>query len=111
MHKQRRSDPQDQHAKYFEAIVQIRPADPEVIDFIANFLSTRDDCKITKMEEFKTGLDVYLTSQKIALAMTKKMTARWKNAKRIISRAVHHTDHNTSKVVYRVTILFRLDGK
>ncbi len=111
MHKQRRSNEQPLHSKYFEAILQIRPADPDVIDFVAGYLSQREDCSISKMVEFKTGLDVYLTSQKVALALAKQMQARWKSAKKLISRAVHHTDHNTSKVVYRVTILFRLDGK
>ena len=79
--------------------------------FITNYLSQRDDCRVSHMVEHKTGLDIYLTSQKIALAMSKKMKEHWKSAKKVISRAVHHTDHHTSKVVYRVTILFRLDGK
>ena len=95
------------HSKYYEAILQIRPATDELVQFVIKYLEQRKDCQISNVEELKTGLDIYLTSQRVALALGKKLKERFKGIL-IISRQLHHRDKFTSKDVYRVTVLFRL---
>lgn len=96
------------HANYYEAILQIRPAQDEIIQFVLRYLENRKDCQISRVSKLKTGIDMYLTSQRVALALGKKLKQYFKGSTITISRTVHHTDRHTSKVKYRVTILFRM---
>ncbi len=96
------------HSKYYEAILQIRPITDEVMQFVLKYLESRNDCQISNAVELKTGIDLYLTSQRATLAMGKKMKERFKGSTLKISRSIHHRDKFTSKDVYRVTVLFRL---
>lgn len=105
MHKQSHS----RHSNYYEAILQLRPADGDILSFVDEFLSNRKDCKISQVKELKTGVDLYLTSQRAARALGTKLKRRFKKGKLVTSRALHHQDRQTSKIVYRVTILFRLE--
>src|SRR3989344_3659133 len=96
------------HSKYYEAILQIRPATDDVMQFILGYLESRKDCQISNTAGLKTGIDLYLTSQRVALALGKKMKEHFKGSTLKISRSIHHRDRFTSKDVYQVTVLFRL---
>ncbi len=100
----------DRHAEYYEAIVQIRPAKKEVLDFIFELISARNDVTVSKIEELKTGCDIYLSNQKFARGtLAKQLKKKYKNSKVIISKALYGQHKMTSKLVYRATILFRLE--
>ncbi len=96
------------HSRYYEAILQLRPESVEVINFVDEFLSRRGDCKITQIKTLKTGIDLYLTSQRAARALGGKLKRRFKNGELTLSRSLHHRDRFTSKEAYRVTVLFRM---
>lgn len=94
------------HSNYYEAIIQLRPLKQSILDFIITDIKKRDDVKITKIEKLKTGIDLYLTSQRFARALGKKLKKSFKGELKT-SRSLHSTDRNTSKKLYRVTVLFR----
>ncbi|MBI2107417.1 hypothetical protein HYT57_05525 [Candidatus Woesearchaeota archaeon] len=96
--------------QYYQAKLQLRPCTKEILDFVYNEIDKRDDCLISKEEELKTGADIYLTSQKFAQILGRKLKVKFKG-KVTISRTLFGINKMTSKKVYRVTILFRLEEK
>ncbi len=96
--------------QYYQAKLQLRPCTKEILDFVYNEIDKRDDCLISKEEELKTGIDIYLTSQKFAQILGRKLKLRFRG-KTVISRTLFGINRMTSKKVYRVTILFRLEEK
>ena len=100
----------DRHAEYYEAILQLRPANKEVLDFIFELISSRNDVTVSKIEELKTGCDIYLSNQKFARGtLAKQLKKKFKNSKVVISKALYGQHKMTSKLVYRATVLFRMD--
>ncbi|MBI4159223.1 hypothetical protein HY500_03115 [Candidatus Woesearchaeota archaeon] len=96
--------------QYYQAKLQLRPYKKEILDFVYAQIDKRDDCLISKEEELKTGIDLYLTSQKFAQILGRRLKSKFKG-KVVISRSLFGINHMTSKKVYRVTILFRLEEK
>ncbi len=96
--------------QYFEAILQLRPENKKVLEFVKNQLQN-SKTKISKEVKEKYGLDLYLTSQRFAIALGRKLKRRFKEGEIKISRSLHTRDKLTSKLVYRVTVLFRLEDK
>ncbi len=101
---------ENRHPEYYEAILQLRPATDEVIDFIRELIIKRDDVKISKVVELKTGIDVYLTNQRFARSTLGPMLKRkFKKGKLTVTRSLHSRNRLTNKLVYRATVLFRLE--
>lgn len=96
---------------YYEAIIQLRPADKEIIDFIVKQTNERKGVFISKIEELKTGIDLYISSQRFARALGKKLKKRFRNGELVTSRKLFTVNRETGKKVYRVTVLFRLKEK
>ena len=94
------------HSNYYEAKIQLRPLKQNILDFIITHVKSRNDVSIAKIEKIKTGIDIYLTSQKFARALGKKLKKSFKGELKM-SRSLHSTDRNTSKKLYRATVLFR----
>ena len=100
----------DLHQDYYEAILQIRPARRDVLDFVFELTDRRNDVKVSKVDELKTGYDVYLTDQKFARgALATQLKRRFKG-KIVITRKIYGVDKMTSRTLYRATVLFRLDS-
>jgi nonsense-mediated mRNA decay protein 3 len=96
------------HSLYFEAIIQLRPLKEEVFNFIVNHIDNRNDCEITQTKKLKTGIDIYVTSQKFARALGKKLKKTFKGTLKS-TRSLHTQSRQTGKRLYRVTVLFRPD--
>jgi nonsense-mediated mRNA decay protein 3 len=94
--------------QYFEAVIQLRPADDEVIRFIENQVRKRDDIFISKVEKLKTGVNFWISSQRFARTLGKKLKQSFKG-ELIITRTLHTRHKLTSKDLYRATVLFRVD--
>ena len=92
---------------YFEAILQIRPYDKEVIDYIINEIKKKDKVLLSKLVELKTGMDLYITSYRFAVSLGKEIKKRFPGELKI-SKLLFSQNRQTSKPVYRVTVLFRL---
>lgn len=96
--------------KYFEAVIQLRPETEEVLRFIQNQLAKRKDVLIARIVRADYGIDIYLTSQRFARALGKKLKKSFKGTLKM-SRQLFTKNTQTSKDVYRVTVLFRLQPK
>ena len=91
---------------YFEAILQLRPAKQEVLDFINDFMSRTERLKIAKEITLKTGFDLYLTDWRSTLAMAKQIKKQF-HCSLLTSRKLHTQDRMSGKKVYRVTVCLR----
>jgi len=98
----------NRHAEYYEAILQLRPATTELIDFIMDNLEQRG-INISKVIEHKTGLDLYLDSQKYARSTLGPLLKRKFNGKLVITKTLYGVDHLTQRQIYRATVLFKLN--
>ncbi|MBI2109646.1 hypothetical protein HYT58_00535 [Candidatus Woesearchaeota archaeon] len=96
-----------QHSSYFEAILQLRPETDELIKFISNQLKKRDNVRISKIIKLKKGVDLYLTDQRFARALGKKLKRSF-NGTLTLSRTLHSINRETNKEQYRVTVCFRM---
>ena len=105
MHKQSHSD---KHKDYFQAIIQLRPNDEKLLNFVLAQIEERKNVFIAKQVQLKTGIDLYLTDQRFARALGQKLKRSFKG-KLILSRQLHTRDTQRSKDVYRVTVCFRLN--
>jgi nonsense-mediated mRNA decay protein 3 len=94
--------------QYFEAVIQLRPFDEEVMRFIENQVKKRKDVFISKVEKLKTGVNLYISSQRFARSLGQKMKKSFKGELKI-TKTLHTRDKLRSKDLYRATILFRLD--
>ena len=95
-------------ANYYEAIIQLRPKNTELIQFVVHAADQRKDVFISEVKENKTGFDVYISSQRFARTLGKMMKDRFKGTLKV-TRTLFKKDRQTSKTLYRATILFRLE--
>ena len=104
----RKHSPSDQkHVNYYQGIIQLRPADEKLVKYTLNYLENKEHVSIAKIESLKTGIDIYITSNSAALALGKKLKNAFPGDLKL-SRQLHTRDRQTSKDLYRVTVLFRL---
>lgn len=95
------------NASYYEAIIQIRPADKKVLDFVRNQIEKRKNVFVSKIEEFKYGVDIYISDQRFARALGKRLKKVFGGEVKL-SRKLHTVSKSSGKKLYRVTVLFRL---
>jgi len=95
------------HQEYYEGILQLRNPNTEVLNFIRNQFKNTEKVWIAKQEKLKTGIDLYISSNKFLLSLGKKLKKSFKGELKI-SRRLHTKNRITSKNVYRVTVLFKL---
>ena len=100
----------ERHAEYYEAILQLRPAKREVIDFIFDLIENRNDVKVSKVKEVKTGMDLYLSNQRFARGtLATQIKRKFRNCKVVISKSLYGQHKMTSRLTYRATILIRFE--
>lgn len=105
MHKESHSD---KHKDYFQAILQLRPKDAKVYEFVIDRIKERNNVSISKEVNLKTGVDIYINDQRFTRALGKKLKRSFKG-KLVSSRKLHTRDRLSSKDIYRVTVCFRLN--
>lgn len=92
----------------FAGILQLRPANKKLLDFVYNELKKRGNVFITKEVELKTGVDLYLTSSVFTKALGQMLKKKFGGSVKL-SRSLFGYDKVKSKKVYRLTVCFRLD--
>ena len=92
--------------QYYEAILQLRPKNKELLDYVRNQI-LKNNISIAKEINKKYGVDLYLSSRKFTTALARKLKKNFKGTVKV-SRSLYTRDRQTSKEVYRITILFRL---
>jgi nonsense-mediated mRNA decay protein 3 len=98
---------------YFEAILQIRSPNFDVLDKSVNFLQKRVEnlrhkgMFINRTERLDDGYDLYVTSRKIAMTLGKELQEQYGGEFRA-SPQLFSRNKQTSKNIYRVNVLVRL---
>ena len=95
----------EKHAGYFEGVMQLRDPTDEVLEYFEKLVQEKK-VKIAKVDELKTGYDFYFDSNKKLLAIGKKLYVRF-GGEHKISSSLHTVRKQTSKELYRVTVMFR----
>ena len=95
---------------YFEAILQIRPKNKEVLDFVKKQVEKRENTWIAKQQELKYGVDLYISSRKFAIILGRKLKKTFDGELKV-TKSLFTRDRQTSKNIYRVTVLFRVKTK
>jgi len=92
--------------KSYQAIIQIRPKNEEVLSFVEKELK-KENAEITDIFERKEGLDVLVSSSRVAFALSKKFKKRF-NGETKISTSLVGENKQEGKRGYRLTVLLRL---
>lgn len=100
----------DLKGAYWEGVIQVRPKDKEVVNFIRKQVGKRTDVRISKELFFKYGADIYLTSQKFTRDLGRKLKNNFYGELKI-TKKIYGLDRQRSKSLYRATVLFRLKPK
>ncbi|MFH1209562.1 MAG: NMD3-related protein [archaeon] len=95
------------NTQYFESILQLRPFNQEVLDYVIKKIKENGTVFISKEIQLKTGIDLYLSSNRFAIALGKMLRKRFKGTVKL-SRSLYSRDKQTTKLLYRVTVCFRL---
>jgi NMD protein affecting ribosome stability and mRNA decay len=93
---------------YYEAKLQLRPYDEELIGYAKKLIDENNNILIAKETEFKYGVDFLTTSQKETQKIARQLKKRFKGTV-TLSRKLFGTHKQTSKMVWRVTVCFRKD--
>lgn len=94
--------------EYYEAVLQLRNPNEEAINCVVNAIEKRNDVHIAKTVWLKTGIDIYISSQKFAHTLGKILKKSYKG-KLVESRTLYGQDRQSSRILYRRTVLFRFD--
>lgn len=102
--------PNQLHVDYYQATIQIRPYNEEVVKFINNQVRKRNDERIfiSKTVEDKHGVDFFISSNKFARIIGKKLTKSFKGELKE-SIKLYSRDRHAGKNLYRVTVCFRMN--
>jgi NMD protein affecting ribosome stability and mRNA decay len=94
-------------SRYFEGVLQLRPAREDVLRFIRESTARDGKAEIVKEAKVKGGIDLYFSSQRYLRALGQKLPGRF-SGRLEMSRRLFSASNVTSKLIYRVTVLFRL---
>lgn len=91
---------------YYQAVIQIRPRDKEILSYVRKQIRKKEGVQISKEVFHKYGIDIYVTDQKFARNLGQKLKKVFKGELKI-TKTIHTRDRQTSREVYRGTVLFR----
>lgn len=92
--------------KSYQAIVQIRPKSDEVFSFVEKELKN-ENAEITDVFEKKEGIDVLVSSSRVAFGLSKKFKKRFKGETKMTTSLVGENKQE-GKRINRLTVLLRL---
>ena len=92
---------------YFEGILQLRNTTDEVLNFAINEIKKDGTSAISKLKEIGDGCDLYVTRQKFLRSLGNKLQKQF-GGQVVVSRRIHTRSRQTSRDLYRVSLLFRL---
>jgi NMD protein affecting ribosome stability and mRNA decay len=98
-----------QTSNAYQAILQVRVHKDrlhDIMEFIVKDLSKRERVRITKEDVHRHGIDLFFNDS----LYTKSLSTRLRNhfgGEVKISESLYSVDHQTSKEIYRINVLFR----
>lgn len=95
------------NSRAFQGIIQLRPFDEKVYEWIKQEIDNDPDQFINKEDKVRGGVDIYVSSSKKLVPLGSKLKKLY-NAEIKLSRSLHGMSRITSKQVYRLTMLCRL---
>ena len=95
------------HDEYFEGTLQLRNDNQELIDAGVKIFDKKGDVKIANIKKLKTGVDIYVSSQRFLRTLGNKLQAQF-GGQLILSRKLHTRHHLRSRDLYRINVLLRL---
>ncbi len=98
----------DRNPQYFEGVLQLRNPTEEVFQMIKSQMKKDGKVWVAKEVPLKTGVDLYLSSNKFLKMIGKKLKKTFPKGELKLSKSIFTRDHQTSKEVYRGTVCFRL---
>lgn len=93
------------HSNYFQGIMQLRLPTQNIIDYILDNLD-KDNQKISKLVELKNGADLYFVDKRYMKSLSVKVQKEFGGLMKE-SATLHTRDSQTSKELYRLTILIK----
>ena len=99
------NDCKKSNSSYYEAIIQVRPKDDVLLDFIETDIKENSRISVSKFEESKHGYDLYITSKSYLKNILPKVKSKF-NIESKISKTLF--GKKEGKDVYRITLLIRL---
>jgi nonsense-mediated mRNA decay protein 3 len=96
--------------QYYEAILQLRPHDKELKEFVEKQLEKNPDVFVPNKIDLKEGVNYFLTSRKFAIKIGTLLNKSFKGELKV-TKKIHTWDRQKSKDVYRITVLFRRENK
>ena len=95
------------HCMYYEAKIQLRPYKQAIYDFIYQQIKKYPQIWISKEEKEKTGIDIYISSQKFARCTLAPKIKKIFKANVIISKQIYGRHRDKQRPIYRATVLIR----
>jgi len=95
------------NSRSYEGILQIRPNNQEVLDYVKKEIEKAGHVFITREIIKKFGIDLYLTNKYFLVQLGRRLKQRFPGTT-TQSRTLYKTSRLTSRQVYRTTICFRL---
>ncbi len=92
---------------YYEAKLQVRPKDQQLLEFV-NSKIKKSDIKIIDKNELKEGYDIYINSANFAIKIGKLFRNKYK-IKPKISKSLTGEDKTAGKRVYKLTVLLKIN--
>ena len=91
------------HPNYYEAVLQLRLPNQEIITFVEKELY-QSKIPVAKVEEVKNGFDYYIADSQFSKGLGKKLQVKFGGELNLTSSLFTMID---GKEIYRVTVLFR----
>ena len=97
-------------SRSYEGILQIRPNDKKVLDYVYHEIDKAGNVFITKEVIKKFGTDLYLTNKFFLVQLGRRLKQKF-SGEVTQSRTLYTRSRQTSRLVYRTTVCFRLNEK
>jgi NMD protein affecting ribosome stability and mRNA decay len=94
---------------YYEAKLQIRPQDENLLNFVS-FQLKKADIKIIDIVKLKEGFDVYIDSSKFAVKLGRLFKNKYKTKPKI-TKSLTGENKQKGKRIYKLTVLLRKDDR
>lgn len=91
---------------YFEGILQLRNYTKELIHWVQKKIKKDKKARIAKIKKTKNGIDLYISDQHYLQNLGKKIKQSFNGILKT-SKKLHTQERTTSKLLYRVTVLFK----
>ncbi len=94
-------------SNYYEGILQLRNPSGEVIKFVKDAIKDEERVFVAKRNRVRNGFDYKLSSKKFLMDIGKRLQRKFGGEVKTSSK-LYGVSRETSKKIYRVTVLFRL---